>query len=64
MPFDAEYPTFLDSDFIVTKAVENRKLTKMAESMLKRTAIVDVLMKILAAICPGSLLPVLSPGNL
>ena len=49
------------SGFIGEKPVENRKLTEKLESMLKRKAIVDFLMKILGIIWLRPQLPVLPP---
>ena len=49
------------SGFIGEKPVENRKLTEKLESMLKRKAIVDFLMKILGTIWLRPQLPVLPP---
>ena len=51
------------SGFIGEKPVENRKLTKMAVSMLKRKVIVDFLVNILITIWFRPQLPVLSPKN-
>ena len=52
------------SGFIGEKPVVNRKLTEMAESMLKRKTIVDFLMNVLGTIWFRPQLPVLSPKNL
>ena len=51
------------SGFIGEKPVENRKLTEMAESMLKRKTIVDFLMDVLGTIWFRPQLPVLLPKN-